>query len=131
MPASPTGATVTIVSTNQTVVGDANNGTLVSNHTSAGKVINSTTQVPGSTWQAAFGIRRTLSSIELNISYDPHRYAPYSCWRQSEMNRHLFQVTARLRHRCRSAASHPARDCKQTIINARFAARRSHRCRCQ
>ena len=48
-PASPTGSTVTIVSTNQTVVGDPDNGTLVSNQTSAGQVINSTTQVPCST----------------------------------------------------------------------------------
>ena len=44
-PSSPMGSTVTIVSTNQTVVGDPDNGTLVSNQTSAGQVINSTTQV--------------------------------------------------------------------------------------
>ena len=44
-PAADGGATVTISTTNQTVIGDPNNGTLVSNQTTAGQVVNSTTQV--------------------------------------------------------------------------------------
>ena len=44
-PSSVLGSTVTISSTNQTIVGDPNNGTLVSNQTTAGQLINSTTEV--------------------------------------------------------------------------------------
>ena len=44
-PVGATGATVTISTNNQTIVGDPVNGTLVSNQTTAGQVINSTTQV--------------------------------------------------------------------------------------
>ena len=44
-PASQQGSTVTISSTNQTVIGDPNSGTLVSNQTTPSQVVNSTTQV--------------------------------------------------------------------------------------
>ena len=45
-PSSTLGSTVTISSTNETIIGDPNNGTLVSNQTSPSQVVNTTTQVP-------------------------------------------------------------------------------------